>query len=174
MLFGIPTALISGAFSAILGFLTKSSSIRAETLAAERKYNMDALVAVSKVNKMAVQDEIALIEANTKHHRAVAKNDPHASMTRRILAYGMMIGLVFVLPAAVIYGDLQWFQINEFTQSSSGFFGIGGYSRQVFETVVVNGLPLAWLGAMTEVFAAIIGYYFGTSAAKYKNPYIGK
>ena len=117
--------------------------------------------------------KLALLKAKTEYEERLSKVDPHRSRpARRVLAYGMMLGLVFGLPALVFFGDINWIQFHEYTKSSSGFFGIGAYSRQVVDVITAQGLPIAWLTSMLDLFAAVISFYFGGSLAKFRNPYV--
>lgn len=170
-LFGIPSSLISSAFGALTGFMFKARAQNMEIQAAERKHNMDMLVAVAKANRNAIKDEAMLLEAKAKYEERLTKIDPHRSFARRVLAFGLMIGVVFGVPAMVFFGDTQWFHLHEHVQKSNGFFGLGAYTREVVDVVVAHGLPLTWLTALLDVFAGIIAFYFGGSLAKFRNPY---
>ena len=168
MLFGIPFAIIGSVFGAITGFFTKRLAMLAELQASERQAQLQAMVEVSKVNSVAIDDEIKLLQAQAEYEKALAQADPHRSEARRYLAYAFAISLLFLLPAMVIYGDWQWFEIHSYT--TTGFFGIG--AKEVFETITAVGLPLAWLDGVFALVSTIVGFYFGTSSAKFTNPYI--
>ncbi len=167
MLFGIPFSLIGSAFGALTGWLTKRSAMNAEMVAAERKYQLDAMVAVTKANTSAVKDEIALLEAKSKFEKAASEADPHRSVARRVIAYVLVFAIAFMIPGMILFGDITWFAIE--TWSTSGFFGIG--AREVFEVVQATGVPLLWLDGLLTLVSTIVGFYFGGSAAKYSNPY---
>ena len=172
-MFGLSSSLISGAFGAITGFIFKVIALNKELQASERKHAMDMIVLAGKDKTREIKDEIALLDAKSKYEEKMAAADPHRSLTRRVIAYLLTVGLVFFLPYLFFYGPPTfWFEIVEYTKSSSGFFGIGAYSKQVFEVIGASGIPLAWLYAMLDVLAMIGGFYFGGSLAKSKNPYL--
>ena len=171
-IFGISSSLISSAFGALSGFFFKLRSQNLEVQAAERKHNMEMLVAVANANTQARKDEVALLKAKADYEERLSKSDPHRSIARRVLAYGLMFGLVFMLPYLVVFKGVTWFEIREWTQTTSGFLIFPGSTKQVVETITATGLPLAWLYGMLDVFAGIIAFYFGGSLAKFRNPYV--
>ena len=168
MLWGIPFSIIGSVFGAITGFITKRMALAAELQASERQANLQAMVEVSKVNSIAVDDEIKLLQAQAEYEKTLSNADPHRSEARRYLAYAFAISLLFILPAMVVYGEWQWFEIYSYTDN--GFFGLG--AKEVFEIITAVGLPLAWLDGVLALVSTIVGFYFGTSSAKFTNPYI--
>ena len=169
MLFGLPSALISSAFGAISGFVFKLLSQRAELVASERKHQIDMIGKVATANSVAAEAEVKLLKAKAEYEMKLSEVDPHRSIARRVIAYGMTIGLVFFIPVIYFYDpiNIQWFWLHEWT--TSGFFGLG--RREVVDVIVANGIPLVWLTTLLDVFAAIVSFYFGGSLAKFKNPY---
>ena len=169
MLFGIPSALLSSAFGAISGFIFKLISQRNEIVASERKHQVDMIGKVATANTATAEAEIALLKAKANYETKLAETDPHRSIARRVIAYGLTIGLVFFIPVIYFYDpiNIQWFMFHEWT--TSGFFGLG--RKEVVDVVVANGIPLVWLTSLLDVFAAVISFYFGGSLAKFKNPY---
>ena len=172
MIFGIPTTLWSSMFGAVTGFVFKLISQKQELNASRDMHNAEMLVKVATANTSAVKDEAKLLEAKAEYEGKLSAVDPHRSMARRVLAFGIMFGLLFFLPAYILFGDIQWFLLWEHTVSSNGFFGLGAYSKEVVEVITAHGLPIAWLTAMLDVFAGIISFYFGGSLAKFRNPYV--
>ena len=171
MLFGLPTALVSSGFGAITGFAGKIWSQNAEVKASERKHQMDMMVAVSKANNEAADVEVKMMMAKIKYEKSLSKTDPHRSVARRVLAYGLLITLAFGIPYMVVMYDFQWFDIKTVMKESNGFFGIGKRNEEFQEVTTVIGLPLVWLSTMLDVFAGIVSFYFGGSIAKFRNPY---
>ena len=171
MLFGIPFSLISSAFGAITGFIAKRMAMNAEVVASERKHQLEAMVAVAQSNKMAVEDEVSLLKAKAEYEMAVHEADPHRSLARRVIAYGLVATIAIVIPLLIIlFPQLQWFEIHTWT--NRGFFGIG--AREVVDVVIAKGLPLVWLDGLLTFVSTIVGFYFGGSAAKFSNPYTRK
>lgn len=168
MIFGLPTALVGSMVGAVMGFFTKRQAMMAELQAAERKHQMDAMISVTKANRSGVRDEIKLLKAQAEYEKILSEADPHRSETRKWVAYIMVIAVALIVPALVIYGDWQWFEIVQWT--NNGFFGIG--KKEVIEVIQAVGLPLAWLDGMLTLVSTIVGFYFGTSASKFSNPYI--
>ena len=144
--------------------------MQAEVVASERKHQLDALTAVAKANRSGVKDEIRLLKARGQYEKDLAKADPHRSTARRIIAYVLIFAIAFVVPGMVLFGDLQWFHLHEWT--NNGFFGIG--RREVVDVVQAVGLPLIWLDGLLTFVSTIVGFYFGGSAAKFNNPYTQK
>ena len=171
MLFGLPTALVSSGFGAITGFAGKIWSQNQEVKASERKHQMDMMVAVTKANSDAADTEIKLMEAKIKYEKGLSKTDPHRSVARRVLAYGLLITLAFGIPYMVVMYDFQWFDIKTVMEESNGIFGIGKSNKEIQEVTTVIGLPMIWLMTLLDVFAGIISFYFGGSIAKFRNPY---
>ena len=171
-IFGISSSLISSVFGALSGFLFKLRSQNLEVQASERKHNMEMLVSVANANTQARKDEVALLKAKAEYEERVSKTDPHRSIARRVLAYGLMIGIVFVLPYLVVFHGVSWFDFREVTTQTSGFLFFPGRTIETVQTFVAQGLPLGWLTAMLDVFAAVISFYFGGSLAKFRNPYV--
>jgi len=167
MLFGLPTALLSSIFGGLSGFLFKLLSQNQEIKAAERKHEREMLVAVAEAQKQATKQDIALLKAKADYEERLMKSDPHRSMARRVIAYVMVLALSVGLPALVLFGDINWFYLHEWT--TNGFLGLG--RKQVVEVITANGLPIAWLTTMLDVFAGIVAFYFGGSLAKFRNPY---
>ena len=173
MFLGLPFAAWGSIFGALTGWLTKSHAMKLELQAAERKHTLDAMSAVATANTSMRKDEVALLKAKTDYEREMMKVDPHRSVTRRVLAYGVMIAVLFLIPALVVFGEpFAWFEIIESTRSSSGFFGIGAYTKQVFDVVTAVGLPLVWLDGALIALSTTISFYMGGSAAKFTNPYV--
>lgn len=167
MLFGIPFSLIGSIFGAITGFIAKRSAMTAELQAAERKFQLEAMVAVQQANSAAINDEIKLLEAKAKYEEVVAKADPHRSTARRMIAYLLVLAVV-AFPALVLFQpELQWFSIESVTKP--GFLGFG--RRTVVEVITAVGLPLVWLDGLLTFVSTVVGFYFGGSAAKFNNPY---
>lgn len=170
MIFGLPSALVSSAFGAISGFIFKLMSQRAELVASERKHQIDMIGKVATANTKAAESEVALLKAKADYEMKLSEVDPHRSIARRVIAYGLTIGLVFFIPVVYFYDpvNIQWFWLHEWT--SNGFFGLG--RKEVVEVITANGIPLVWLTALLDVFAAVIAFYFGGSLAKFRNPYV--
>lgn len=171
-LFGIPIALIGSAFGAITGFLFKRLAMQSEINASERKHNLDAMVAVAKANSASVKNEVALLKAKAEYEQTVSKCDPHRSETRRYLAYLIVICFCFVVPAIVLFGDMNWFTIHYWTKTTPGFFGIGRRVEEIAQVVQATGIPLAWLEGLITFVGATVSFYMGGSFAKFSNPYI--
>lgn len=168
MLFGIPLQLLSAIFGGVMGFFTKRAAMMAELQAAERKHQLDAMLATTKANRSGVRDEIKLLKAQAEYEKVLSEADPHRSETRRNVAYLMVISLAVLVPGFVLFGDFNWFQIYEY--QTPGFFGF--FKENVIDVVSAVGLPLVWLEGMTSLVSLIVSFYFGTSAAKFSNPYI--
>ena len=169
MLFGLPISLWGSVFGAVTGFFTKRASMMAELQAAERKHQIEMISDVSKANRSGTKDEIKLLKAKAQYEKALSEADPHRSEARRYIAYVMVLSLAVLIPAIVLFGgDWSWFQIHQWT--NNGFFGLG--RKEVIDVVSAVGLPLIWLEGITTLVATIIGFYFGTGASKFNNPYI--
>ena len=129
---------------------------------------MDSLVAITKANSKAAEDEIKLLEARAKYENAVAAADPHRSIARRMIAYLLVGTIAVVIPALIIlFPQLQWFEIHTWTDN--GFFGLG--AKEIVEVVAAQGLPLVWLDGLLTFVATTVGFYFGNSSARFTNPY---
>jgi hypothetical protein len=109
--------------------------------------------------------------AKIKYEKSLSKTDPHRSVARRVLAYGLLITLAFGIPYIVVMYDFEWFDIKTVIIENNGLFGIGKSSNEIQEVTSVIGLPLMWLTTMLDVFAGIVSFYFGGSIAKFRNPY---
>lgn len=167
MIFGLPIPLLGSAFGAIMGWLTKRQAMNTEVEAASRKFQLEAMMSVAKVNSQAVDDEIKLLKARGEYEK-VTGSCQHKSVPRRVISYLLLATICFVIPGAVLFGDIQWFEFHKWT--TPGFFGLGRQS--VVEVVTAVGLPLAWLEGLLTLVSTIIGYYFGNSSARYNNPFV--
>ena len=168
MLFGLPMALWSTLGSAVMGFITKTWAQTAQDRAAERKHERDTWAAVARHNKESTEQEVALLKARTEFHKAT--NDPHTSMTRRGLAI-MAMAIFASVPFLVLFGGIGWFEFVTTTVKNSGFLFFGGSESAVTNVITGHGVPLAWLGTLDVIIGAVVGFYFGTNAAKRENPF---
>ena len=176
MFLGLPFAAWGSLFGALTGWLTKSHAMKLELRAAERKHQAEMLARVATANTSAAANEVKLLKAQADFEERMAKVDPHRSVTRRFIAYMVLIAVLFLIPAYVVFGDnFQWFQIVSHTESSRGFLGLfGAYSREVYNVVTAVGLPLVWLDGAMIALSTTVSFYMGNSAAKFSNPYIAK
>ena len=171
MLFGLPLALWSSIGGGLMGFITKLFTMRMEVQAGKDKHTLDVLSSHQKLNDAQVKNEIALLEARAKFEERVSLVDPHRSQTRRMLTYVITLVAGFMIPAVVVFGDVSWFFVHEWTQSTSGFFGFGGKTTEIAEVVVTKGLPLIWASEFLAFVGFIVSFYVGGSAANMTNPY---
>ena len=156
----------------LMGFISKTFTMRMELQAAERKHMVDKLSANQQAVNQQIENEIKLLEAKAKFESDVARHDPHRSGFRRVVALTVLFVAGFLIPAAVIFGDVSWFHLHEYTQSSNGFFGIGAYSKQVIEVISSHGLPLIFASEFLAFAGMVVGWYMGGSYAKVRNPFI--
>ena len=172
MIFGLPLSLLTTLGGGLMGFISKMFAMRMELQASKDKHALDTLAATQKVTNEQVENEIKLLEARGRFERTLAKADPHFSMTRRIVSYLVIVIAGLVIPGAVVFGDVSWFHLHEFTKESAGFLGIfGATSTEVVEVIATKGLPLIFASEFLAFAGSVVGFYFGTSAAKIANPY---
>lgn len=168
MLFGLPMQLVSAIFGGVMGFFTKRSAMMAELQAAERKHQLDAMLATTKANRSGVRDEIKLLKAQAEYEKVLSEADPHRSETRKNIAYIMVFALAIIVPGIVLLGNFNWFEIHQY--QTAGFFGF--FKETVIDVVTAVGLPLLWLEGVTSLVSLIVSFYFGVSSAKFTNPYV--
>ena len=176
MFLGLPFAAWGSIFGALTGWWTKTHAMKLELQAAERKHQSEMLARVATANTSAVKNEVELLNAKASFEERMARSDPHRSVARRVIAYMVLISVLFLVPGFVVFGDsFEWFQIVSHTESSRGFLGIfGAYSKEVYEVVSAVGLPLVWLDGALIALSTTVSFYMGGSAAKFSNPYASR
>ena len=171
-IFGLSTTLLTTLASGISGFLFKLFAQNQEMKASQQKHQMDLLAARGASEVERIDKEIELLNARKEYNIAMKDIDPHSSLTRRVLSYGLLIGLLCFAPLYIVMGDLSFFDTFTTTvQNKDGFLGLGRTTSEIIQVIQMRGMPIAWMTGMLEVFAAVIAFYFGGSLAKYRNPY---
>ena len=112
--------------------------------------------------------QMSLVAASNKHsldwlkaQQELVKTDPHFSITRRMIAMGIVFGVLgglLLMPA--LFPNIPW--ILEVSDTTRGLFGITTSSHTGYETIT-GWLYQPWMGS---AFMSVVGFYFGNRVGR--------
>ena len=163
-MFGLSSTAILSAVSAIVGFVMKFMTLRAQISADQKKAELERMTTSHEQRMDFERLRIEASQQMTKNEVRLAKADPSRSMTRRVIAYIILAGLISIPTLSEIHA-IEWFRFTTDTIKSSGFLGLfGGKETIVHGVQTASGVPLVWITVVSELAVMIVSFYVGQSA----------
>lgn len=148
-MFGLPFEAIEFIFSGVMGSFVTYHAIKAKAEAARHEMLIKGLVTQNK----------ATIDLNESINRS-----PFMSMTRRILAFGALFLLIFVMIAGYFDNEVIVNVAREVKTGGSYLFGLIDTTKTEIVYQELRGIViLPWF---KHVVIIVFGTYFGSSIVK--------